>query len=521
METATAATHQDNTSTIRDSDVYCLNPSYRLRNEHNAVKLFQMGGESELNLHHTVGIVLVLCDGTRTVGEIARLVVPLTSAAQSEDGLKRAGNAVRNIVGFMSKSKRERDGKEPSPTSDWPSEAPLIPLSLLPRFGRSPRPKYDVNLFLPKHAYPPGKQDGILRNRAPLRLNWHLTGACATNCVYCHLKRRHFQQRDLLPFDRILELIDECKKIGVVQIDPSGGDILLYPQLLPFLDAIRDDNFLPVRISTKAPVSKELACQLAKRDNVHELQFSLDSTVPEVADYVTQAPGFCQWTLQSIQNALDAGLPVIVKSVITPYNILTIPRLYRELRCLGVKEIIKLTMYSRSGYHHTDDLFNHPETYEWLEKQVSRLREEYPDDFITIGNGYPQPEPPAKKDPSEESLRSFVSQRSRCAAGRNSMMICADGKVIPCEQMPEIDELFVGDVRTQSIQEVWDGQKLHDMTLYPEDKLRDTPCHGCKLYHECIVHMGLCIRDLYQYYGKLYATPRECPRTNLPYVRIT
>jgi len=44
------------------------------------------------------------------------------------------------------------------------------------------------------------------------------------------------------------------------------------------------------------------------------------------------------------------------------------------------------------------------------------------------------------------------------------MMICADGKVLPCEQMPETEEYFCGDISHQSIQEVWDGNHLRELT---------------------------------------------------------
>jgi MoaA/NifB/PqqE/SkfB family radical SAM enzyme len=45
-------------------------------------------------------------------------------------------------------------------------------------------------------------------------------------------------------------------------------------------------------------------------------------------------------------------------------------------------------------------------------------------------------------------------KRPICSAGRTSMMIMPNGKVIPCEQLPCEDGFILGDVSVQSIMEV-------------------------------------------------------------------
>jgi radical SAM protein with 4Fe4S-binding SPASM domain len=316
-----------------------------------------------------------------------------------------------------------------------------------------------------------------------------------------------------------VKLLEECQEIGVLEINPSGGDVLLYHRLFEVLEVIHAGDFLPVLLSTKAYVSRDMAARLAAHPIVYQVQYSLDSTIEEVADYLTRTRGFCQRALASIRNLLECGVFVTVKAVVTPYNILTIPRLYRELRDMGVQGKIKLAAYCRSGYHHTDDLFNHPETYQWLVQQIKQLEQDFPGDSITIQNGGPQLEPTRPADITGSVVESYVSKKARCSAGRTSMMICADGRVIPCEQMPETEDCFVGDVRTQSILEVWEGQKLQDMTIYLREALRGTPCHQCQHFEDCVIKKGFCLRDHLKYYGRKYITPPECPKSDLPFVR--
>jgi radical SAM protein with 4Fe4S-binding SPASM domain len=172
-------------------------------------------------------------------------------------------------------------------------------------------------------------------------------------------------------------------------------------------------------------------------------------------------------------------------------------------------------MYSRSAYHHTDDLFNHPGSYSWLQEQVGLLRQEFPDDDIRVQGGEPQLRPP-----SAEARSQAWRDRSACTAGRQALVMCADGKVIPCLQMRECEEHYCGDLRHQSIQEVWDGERLRELTYgISRDKFRGTPCFDCEERHSCLDLVGNCVRDLYGRYGSIYQPAPDCPRNTKAYVR--
>ncbi|MDR2438377.1 MAG: radical SAM protein [Planctomycetaceae bacterium] len=206
-----------------------------------------------------------------------------------------------------------------------------------------------------------------IRHTSPVSINWHITSECSTDCKYCYLGRR---KTKLLPFSRIQSLINEMSELDVFSIDLLGGDVLLYHNLVELLDMISECNFLPINLSTKSFLSKEKALQLKKFSNIiWELQFSIDTDDDQIAEYLVGIPDYTQRIFSSISNAIEVGLRVAAKSVITPYNVFTIPRLYRKLKNIGVSEI-RLAAYSRSGFHHSDDLFLNDNCYKWLEEKV-------------------------------------------------------------------------------------------------------------------------------------------------------
>jgi radical SAM protein with 4Fe4S-binding SPASM domain len=100
------------------------------------------------------------------------------------------------------------------------------------------------------------------------------------------------------------------------------------------------------------------------------------------------------------------------------------------------------------------------------------------------------------------------------------MMVCADGKVIPCEQMPETEEYFCGDLSRESIQEVWDSDRLRERTYgLPREKFRGNSCYDCDERDRCLGVEGYCIRDISQFRGNMYQPPIECPKSDLPFLR--
>jgi radical SAM protein with 4Fe4S-binding SPASM domain len=501
---------------IGDQEIYILSPLYRLRNSKS--KHVMLRGAFSLPaewVHRATSVVLALCNGKRTVADIARITRPLVKIADDAKAIEVAKANVKCIIHTMRQTVEERVG-QPRKPSEFQAPTVLIAKADHDRiFGHTKfmHVEYRAKDFLPKDLSETGPMSlPPPREYAPASLTWHFTSECSNDCRYCYLGRRKIRP---LPKERTLSLIEEAAALDVMEIQIAGGDFLLYPHLEDVLAALCRHKFLPATIYTKSFLSKEKAKLLAETASViFNVQFSIDSTVGNVADYLVRTKGFCSRIFKSIDNALEAGLRVETKTVITPYNILTIPKLYRDLKKRGVS-YIRLAAYRRSAFHHSDDLFNHPASFQWLEEQVKQLQQEFPDDDIHIQNGAPQLGPL-----SLEVRQKAWPTRPRCRSGRGSMMICTDGKVIPCEQMPETEEYFCGDVSYQSIQEVWDGDRLRELTYgVPREKFKGQPCYDCEEWDECVNQKGNCIRDLAKYYGSIYLPPPECPKHDRGFIR--
>jgi len=483
-------------SAYEPSDVHVVHPEFRLRNDRKYIVAAQVREEEGLSgllrLGPVEGAVVSMFDGSRTYHDVVDICTAFLPDASSQRW-EGAEALVRHVISHHSEPRGQTTKPLLVRKSDLTAEERTCvrqyrPADFIVPFG-------NCRLDDPKLAF-------------PISLLWLVTNTCQVKCQYCYMDRSPVAKEDLLPWERAKELLYEAHRGGTMEIRISGGDPLCYPYLFEFLDTLQELDFAPVSIPTKSYVSREMASRLAQYRIFRGIQFSIDSTVPEIADFIVQSPGFYHRTMESIQNVFAAGITnVNTKSVITPYTLPTIPKLYRDLRGLGVKPVI-LATYCRSGYWHEDKLYNHPNDYQWLDAELGKLKEEFPDDEIYYQNG-----PPGLKPQTEEECRTRWQSRSRCTAGREHIAICANGKVVACEQMPEREKDYLGDLRFQSIREVWEGEALDKYLLHPSrDQFAGTACLTCEEFDECQTTYGPCVRESCIHFGTRWAPVPGCPK---------
>lgn len=495
QSTSKAAARATRVSDAYDpQSVWAVNPKAWLRNDKKyVIAVFPTEAAATVNrLNPIEAAAITVFDGKRKCREVA----DICSAMAVESSNDRFGDAEVLVDRLLAKF-RIPQGSALDPL--------LIPTETLTAAEAESIRTYPTPDFIVR---PQDFNPTDMKLAFPASILWLLTNDCQVSCQYCYMHKPAVSKKELLPFARLKELMHEAKTEGVVGLYPSGGDILCYPHFFEFMELLDDLDFPPIVIPTKAFVSLDTAKRLAALKKMDNLQFSIDSTVPEIADFLVQSPGFHDRIVASIRNAQKAGIAkVTVKTVITPYNLPTITKLYRDMKQLGVSKIT-LATYCRSGYHHKEKLFNHADDYEWLDAELDRLRKEYPDDKITYQNG-----PPILTASPQQSREEAWKKRSACTAGRDVMTVCANGKVVACEQMPERDGDYIGDLRVQSISEVWFGREMDEYLFHPpKSKLKGTPCYDCEEYDECQTLKGLCVRNSCIFYGTRWTPTPNCPK---------
>lgn len=340
------------------------------------------------------------------------------------------------------------------------------------------------------------------RPGAPMSLIWNITNDCVADCIYCFAERqRHGRGGPLLPFTRVMEIIEEIADLGVAGVVIEGGDPFTYPHIAEVVEAMIDKG-IHISLSTKCELSEDLIQRLAE-SGLPKLQVSIDTLDEHIHLLLTRSRGLLRKTMTTAQRAAAAGMRVDSNAVVTRYNFRDIRPLTEKMISMGVT-FVHFADYTRSIYVPRDDLFLSAQQLQEVKDTVNELQAAHQDVSIRF---------------DQEQLVPFA-ERGICTGGVQSCVIFPDGKVGLCEQTPSVEAAIVGDLSRQSLSQVWNSARI-EAFLQPERSFfRGTVCENCPDFDECHMFRGRCFIKSLKAYGKLFGPVPECPRAPEPGVPL-
>lgn len=159
-----------------------------------------------------------------------------------------------------------------------------------------------------------------------------LTGKCDMKCLYCHAGEKNIAcyHHDELPHERWIEIIDECKKMGVTDFILTGGEPFLYKRWPEIIEACGQKT--RVIISTNGNHFSEDNIQiLSSFSQVREFRTSIDGL--STNDIIRDGSSYKE-SLNTIALLKDK-LPdkeIMIQTVVYRQNIPEIIPLYEELK---------------------------------------------------------------------------------------------------------------------------------------------------------------------------------------------
>lgn len=434
-------------------------------------------------IHPTEAVILTLLDGERTLGEAGELWSELT-----DKPLHKAAEDVAKVVDLYTSGERARDRL----------------MVVVDDANREKIRKYDpMDFVIPVESVNLADR----RLRIPHNVHYLATLFCPQKCIYCYAKTtaRPEPPSALLSLERFREILAELASIGVETIQMSGGDPFARKDIFEILDAITAAGLVP-DIPTKLGISLDQARRL--RDlGIDAIQVSLDSSQPDVLDHMVGVRNYHRRAFRVLAALKASGLRVRVNCVLTPTNVPTVGQLIDFLGQLGHVVKLSLTPYGRSLFCHQDQLFVDEEHLQAVEREIALRRELYPHMAMSVGSGG-QGE---VEDPEER--RTLWEKRAFCTADRDGFVILPDGRVTVCEELYDHPEFIIGDLKKQSVMEMWRSPRALALIHPRQEDVPEGPCRNCADFDRCNSDRGRCWRDVLKSYGwnkPHYPDPR-CP----------
>lgn len=157
----------------------------------------------------------------------------------------------------------------------------------------------------------------IERGESIAILQFQYDYTCNMACEHCSIRgfQNKRQGRHFTPAD-VAELARQADEMGLAHIVITGGEPLVFPDFDDIVEAIGPDRFYITSDTNGWLLDAERARHL-KEIGVDKIQLSLDSLVEADHDSFRNKRGLHHRALRAIDAAQDAGLHIIVQTVVT------------------------------------------------------------------------------------------------------------------------------------------------------------------------------------------------------------
>lgn len=349
------------------------------------------------------------------------------------------------------------------------------------------------------------------RLKRPLAVTVTLTNYCRTDCIYCFAERKIDSE---FGFDDWVRVFDELKGNEIYIVDISGGDLFARKDAIALLTEMVARDFV-FFLSTKCPIDRATAASLAEleigRPSIlphlkRELQFSVDSSDPVIADRLVGRSNYLRRAIQSIENCVAEGLKPRVKCVLTSLNPDAAEGIVKLFEPLGVHDF-QFVQYGRTHYRHNDELFLSGEQKLRLHDQVESIRTRHPSIKITMQDDRTMGE-------ARQADWQNWNARAICSGGRTQMVVKPNGDVTLCDQVPQNEDFIIANIRKSGVIGAWDSKGVDRFLAPPRESFNGNPCFDCVNFDQChsVEGLGYCFRDSLFAYRNMLEPPPGCPR---------
>jgi radical SAM protein with 4Fe4S-binding SPASM domain len=383
--------------------------------------------------------------------------------------------------------------------------------------------KLEKNIDIKDFLIPKNELDlHSLRNYSPIDCILEINFKCLTDCIYCYADRRKHIQCSI-PIERLKEIIREARHIGMRTFDISGGELFLYDKWDILIKELQENDFKPY-ISTKIPISKQVIKKL-KSLGVREIQLSIDSINENQLNKILKVDtGYWEKITQTLKCLEKEGFKLFINSQITNFNdhpedvkeMIDFFLNFNNIRSIKVGSI-GYSLYKPQGNY--IDTASNLDTVKKIEEIVNRYKENIKDVSINF-SGY------ATKEKFVDDLNEKEKKywdRVRCSGNFYAFVILPDGKVTVCEELYFHPKFIIGDLKEQSIEEVWNSESALELYKMPKEKIREeSACKSCEKFEKCHQIRGVCWKEIlcaYGYENWDYPDPK-CPYAPAPYNRF-
>ncbi len=171
----------------------------------------------------------------------------------------------------------------------------------------------------PMHNIP--ARSGINYDESPFLAIWEVTQSCDLACKHCRAAAQPLAHPDQLTNAEARALIDQIAAMQVPIFVLTGGDPLKRADVFELIRYAAEKGVHVALTPSATPLLTREAVFRMKEAGLVRLGISLDGSTPQIHDAFRGVPGTWARTIQAIEWANEAGIPVQVHTTISRHNV--------------------------------------------------------------------------------------------------------------------------------------------------------------------------------------------------------
>lgn len=219
------------------------------------------------------------------------------------------------------------------------------------------------------------------------RVGFHLTDRCQLDCDHC--LRDPAKRPTDLPLERVVEVLERTRALGLDRVSLTGGEPTLHPQFPALLDAIARHGFTWDMVTNGVRFSRVMEWldeTPARAAACRGITFSLDGATDATHDAIRGA-GQRREVLEAMALCVVLGIPFDLSATLHARNAHELEALARQGVALGASTV-RFAMTQPTGTALDERLSLSPEAWRDLAAHAGRLADEgLP---VTLAEGWPR-----------------------------------------------------------------------------------------------------------------------------------
>ena len=170
----------------------------------------------------------------------------------------------------------------------------------------------------PMHNIP--ARGGLNFDETPFLAIWEVTQSCDLACKHCRAAAQPIAHPDELSNAEGKALIDQIADMHIPIFVFTGGDPMKRKDVFELIRYAADKGVQVALTPSATPLLTRDAIFKLKEAGIVRLGISLDGSTPEIHDTFRGLPGAWARTIQAVEWANEAGIPIQVHTTISRHN---------------------------------------------------------------------------------------------------------------------------------------------------------------------------------------------------------